>query len=521
MPEKLLGRTEPRVFTPPLRELTPETSLGFAVIEFAVDVLGLSLLPWEEWLFVHALELKPNGRFRFRLIVAIVARQNGKTMMSQVLASFFLWVLGVKLVLGTSLSLDQAEEVWEGVVQWAADNDELSDTIERVSRTNGSKSLTLEGFRRYKVSATSGVAEKKGGRGKSIDLLLLDELREHKTWKAWSSTTKATLARPNAQIWCISNAGEEDAIVLRTLRIRAHSKLGNPDGVCKASQYMPDDRSGVALASLGFFEWSAPPDADLWDRAAWAQANPSLGYGFMEEEALAVSAASDDEPVFRTECMCQWVTVQVTPPFPEGAWEAGRDEGSRVAKGGDIAFGLDVSGDRTTASIAVCGMRDDGLWHVELVTRRVGVDWAVRWFRKRAANGKETTLAIQGRGAPVSAYADDFDGIEGLRLVRCEGAMLGAWCGRFYDGVCAADDAGASDAVPIMHVPQGILDEAAATAQKKSLGDGAFMWNRNTSRSDCAPLAACTMAYGAIALGANNGGQRMRTAYASRGILTV
>jgi hypothetical protein len=38
-PASVKGRVEPRIFTPPLRELTPETSYGFAVIEFARDVL--------------------------------------------------------------------------------------------------------------------------------------------------------------------------------------------------------------------------------------------------------------------------------------------------------------------------------------------------------------------------------------------------------------------------------------------------------------------------------------------------
>ena len=35
---QLRGSTEPRVFTPPLRELTPETSLGFACIDFAREI---------------------------------------------------------------------------------------------------------------------------------------------------------------------------------------------------------------------------------------------------------------------------------------------------------------------------------------------------------------------------------------------------------------------------------------------------------------------------------------------------
>ena len=34
---KLFGDTVPRIFTPPLRELTPETSLGFEAIETAKE----------------------------------------------------------------------------------------------------------------------------------------------------------------------------------------------------------------------------------------------------------------------------------------------------------------------------------------------------------------------------------------------------------------------------------------------------------------------------------------------------
>ena len=76
------GSTQPRIFTPPLRELTPDTSLGFAAIEFATEVCNIELFPWQRWLLVHALELAPGvtvsnmhtrGRldplFRFRRVI--------------------------------------------------------------------------------------------------------------------------------------------------------------------------------------------------------------------------------------------------------------------------------------------------------------------------------------------------------------------------------------------------------------------------------------------------------------------
>src|SRR5688572_13501177 len=110
------GSTEPRVYTPPLRELTPETSLGFSVIEFADEVLDMTLLPWQRWLLVHMLELRPDGGLRFRTVCVLMARQNGKSTLSQIIALWFMYVYGVALVIGSAQDLDVAEEIWQGAV---------------------------------------------------------------------------------------------------------------------------------------------------------------------------------------------------------------------------------------------------------------------------------------------------------------------------------------------------------------------------------------------------------------------
>ena len=52
---KHYGRTEPRLWTKPLRELTPATSLGFEVIDYARQILHIELYPWQQWLLIHAL----------------------------------------------------------------------------------------------------------------------------------------------------------------------------------------------------------------------------------------------------------------------------------------------------------------------------------------------------------------------------------------------------------------------------------------------------------------------------------
>ena len=61
LPVRRQGSETPRVWTPPLRKLTPKTSAGFECIDFAESVLGIRLFPWQKWTLIHALELLPDG----------------------------------------------------------------------------------------------------------------------------------------------------------------------------------------------------------------------------------------------------------------------------------------------------------------------------------------------------------------------------------------------------------------------------------------------------------------------------
>ena len=184
----MMGKTVPRIYTPPLRELTEETSLGFACAEYAEEVLKKKLYPWQKWALIHALEiigeLGGEWKFRFRTVLFLISRQNGKTVLSEVIASFFLNVLCVDSVFGTSLSLDKAEEVWEAVVQDQETIPELAVDLHRVGRTNGSKKLVLTGLRQYKVGAPT----RRAGRGDSNDLVMLDEVREQRDWETWAAS---------------------------------------------------------------------------------------------------------------------------------------------------------------------------------------------------------------------------------------------------------------------------------------------------------------------------------------------
>ena len=129
-PEEVLGYTTPRLLTEPLVTgppgpcgcgcpLTPETSLGFQAVAFAEDVVGVALLPWQRYWLIHALELAAPGRFRYRTVLTLVGRQNGKTTLLKIVALWAMYMGHAQLVLGAAQSLDIARESWQGAVQLA------------------------------------------------------------------------------------------------------------------------------------------------------------------------------------------------------------------------------------------------------------------------------------------------------------------------------------------------------------------------------------------------------------------
>lgn len=487
------GKEEPRVYTPPLRELTLDTTLGFEAIAFAEQVLGINLIPWQRWLLIHALEIigdEDDWRFRFRNVQVLVGRQNGKTTIGAVLALFFLYCMRTGLVIGTAQDLEQAEDTWSMCVEMAQSNADLAEQVAHVWYTNGSKRLQLTGGRDYRVRAST----RKAGRGKSADLVLLDELREHQSWDAWSALSKTGIAKKNALLWCMSNAGDGTSVVLRHFRIRAHALLGDPDGIASLADSEPLDEDALEDTALGIFEWSAAPGADKHDTEAWAQANPSLGYT-IEERTIRAACADDPDDVFKTECLCQWVTAAISPPFPVGSWEDGIDPQSYIAPDSPLWWGVDISEDRSRAAIAVCGMRPDREWHVELVEYRSGVAWLQDWLAQRAPKYVKMRVALQSKGAPVSAFADILDAVDGVEIVPCQGPDVAGWCGRLWDSVAACS--GEQDAARLYHLPQPALDLAANIASTRPLGDGAWAWDRSKSLEDISPLVAATMAFGA------------------------
>ena len=490
--DKLYGSTEARIYTPPKRKLTPKTSLGFAMIEYATDVLKLKLYPWQEWALIHLFEIEGDievkWTFRFRILLSFVERPNGKTVLSKVIASFFLNVLEVKNVLGTSLTVDKSLEVLNDVIDLQETIPSLNEEIEKVIRANGGNKLILKGKRTYKIAALG----KKAGRGDSNDLVLLDELREHRNWESWGAPLASTNARPNAVIIAFSNAGDPGSVVLRQLRSQAIAEIKHDDD-------LKMDFGGADAQNLGLFEWSAEDDCDTKDPIQIAKANPLLGYCISLSTILAEEKTMPENQ-YRSECLCQTVESLLPAPFPKGSWQALLDPDSEIAPQSELFFGIDMSADRTTVSISVCGLREDGNYHIECVASRRGLDWAIDWFRVRALKAP-MKVAFQGRGAPICGLAEQICTLEGVIRMPIEGPDLTNGWTRFWDSIAAGEPVIEGEqergGIKTYHLDQPVLNVPAKTMQLKNMGNGLSLPDRSKSPDDISPLFAAAMAFAA------------------------
>lgn len=340
----VLGSTEPRLWTPPLVDLTPATSYGFDVVDFADTVLGTSLDPWEQWAVIHAGELLPDGRPRFRVLLILVARQNGKTLVAKVLALYWMFIDQVPMVLGTSTNRDYAKRVWRELCDQAQHNPLLAAELgpDPIRRAIGEEALTTAAGSTYKFAATN----RRAGRSLTVHRLLLDEVREHTSFDAWGAATNAMNAVPDGQVIAISNQGDDGAVVLDSLRLPALTYL----------------ETGVGDPRLGLFEWSSPAGADPTDLAALAMANPNLGRR-VDPDALvgagmrAKAAGGAELAAHRTEVMCQRVH-QLDPAIDPDAWGSAvsADPVDLAQHRDKVALCVDVSLDGLHASLVAAAL---------------------------------------------------------------------------------------------------------------------------------------------------------------------
>lgn len=449
---RLIGSAVPRLSTEPLRRLTPATSRGFEVIAFAKYVLRKPLLPWQENLVVRALEIDPDGSYRFRIIVCLVGRQNGKSHVARVITLWRLFTGDARLALGVAQDLDIARELWAGCLATVHDLPWLAEHLAAERHTNGQQEFSLANAGRYKIAA----ANRQAGRGLTVDHLNLDELREQRKWDAWAALSKTTMAVANALILAISNAGDDQSVVLNHLRDIA---LSGKD------------------PSVGLWEWSAPQGCDLDDPRAWTAANPGLGHT-VQAHAIRTAASTDPPAVFRTEVLCQRVE-QLDGAIDLAAWRACSDPGGADlgALRDRVCLCLDVSLDGQHITLAGAAVLDDGRVRVEMIAAWSSVAEARRDLRELAAR----LGARAGAWFPSGPAAELAPELRALGWRELKGAEVVEACMEF---------AGLVTGRGLLQDDDPLLTAHVGNAAKVRAGDGWRFTRRGAGHVDAVYAAA-------------------------------
>jgi hypothetical protein len=382
----------------------------------------------------------------------LVARQNGKSSVKRTISLWRLYMDGARYILGVAQDVALAREQWTLCQETIHECPDLEAEWGGVRNVNGDEKFWLTSKGKYLIRAMN----RKAGRGYPFDEVNIDELREQHDWKAWSAVSKTTMARPRAQLWAMSNAGDDESVVLNQLRDAA--RVGRDP-------------------SIGLFEWSAAEDCELDDPRGWAQANPGLGH-VIGEPAIRSALGTDTPEVFRTEVLCQKVD-HLDTAIDIGAWKACADpQGSLATKRDRIAACVDVAPDSAHVTLAAAAVTDDGRVRVQIIAAWRSTDEA-RFAISGVLDQLQPVQLAWYPSGPAAALAPLLRSRPGS--VELTGGKVGEACQGLADLALARR---------VVHPGDALLDSHVSGASKLHVGDGWRFVRRGAGHVDAAYAAA-------------------------------
>ena len=452
------GSQTPRIMSPSLNL----PSRGQEMIDFCKEI-GFPLLPWQELLAMESLKYKADGRWAHPLVGIMLPRQQGKSTFMALRILFGIYRLGEKMHLATAHKLTTSAEIFFKVGQMIEDSHILQDNFLKKYESKGSQEIRFKNGARYLIRAGNSAARGIAG----PDVIHIDELREFDTEDVWSSMRFTQMSNKNPQAYFYSNAGHTGSVLLLKFRERGLAAANGADD------------------SIGWFEWSAEPGAPIDDKEAWYQSNPSLGHTVHEDNIK--DSLSDREDIFRTEILCQFVSM-INPVISEAEWKKCKDDTYKLDKEKDTWMAIDLSPDRKHASL-VAGQRIDGdkfmvallqTWFnpVAIDDKQMANDVAP-WVRKFPVNyvaySKSTAGSVAARLAPA-----------GIPVYEINAQDYQQSCDEFVSAVSSAR---------IVHEGQEELDKQVLSAVKLQRGDGGWVMGRKASGIICGAVGAAMVTH--------------------------
>lgn len=396
----VFGLTEPRIFTPALRDLDdPDASWGHDFITFC-DRLDMPLDPWQRWLAIHLGEFLLDGSPRYRKAIVLVARQNGKTLFARLLILFWMFVDRVPEIMATSTDRGAAKRFWLKTMRLAEQTPMLRrDLAGRHAYLQiGEEDFWNTHGSHYRFAAPT----RRAGRGDTLDRALLDEFREHLTRDTWGAVLPAMSTVADALVLCISNEGDADSVVLHEEYDAAEKYVLTGEG----------DPSAFLAA------WSTPSGAAPDDVDALRQANPGLGYhgprldALLAEGMSAMAAGGDTLQRHLIEVLCQRVDLLNAAIRLEDWNSCGilrADALDLAPHRRSVALCFDVAQDSSHATLTAAATLD-GITHLEVVAAWDGMDCRKRIRRDLPGIVERIRprKLVWFPGGPAAAVADEW-----------------------------------------------------------------------------------------------------------------
>lgn len=323
--QQLFGQPKPRLAPP-----TPARSdlKGFRAV--AAD-LGIDLMPWQETAARYLEAQAPGRRHLYGEVAIVVARQNGKT--TELIPLIVKRLRAGRRIMHTAQNRELPREVFAEVADILGTDDTLfprrGGRVVMPRFANGQEEIRLANGGHYRIVAPT----RGGARGAPNDDVIVDEVRELDSFEFIGAAKPTLTASKDPQIIYLSNAGDDDSIVLTSIRDRAGQ----------------DPR-------LAYLEWSAAPERTSDDVAGWLEANPATGHiptmlGYLSDEYRSNKLAGTLS-IFETEHLCRSVATLRAALVGAAAWNAGEVASLSERHRPVMAVSMDPGGRRASAAIA-------------------------------------------------------------------------------------------------------------------------------------------------------------------------
>ena len=449
---QVFGHEVPRIHTP----LNDLPSRGYELIDFADQIIEGGFMPWQKWLAVQSLKLKPDGRYFHPITVATVARQNGKStyMLARIAMGLFHW--DESLQVGSAHRLVTSLEQFRSLVAIIEAHDNLAKQVKRIRWQHGAEEIETLSGNRFVIKAGGSAA-----RGLSKpEVVHLDELREMKDLDSFAALRYTLMAAKNPQVNCFSNAGDSHSVVLNLLKERGMAA------------------SAGAVDDIGYFEWSSPTEVLSIENAAYA--NPGLGITIHPDNIKAVF--NDPIEVVMTEVLCRWVQT-ISSVVGSAEWNDCLDEEIDLDPEKLTWMAIDCSPDRKFAAMVGAQKLGDEKFIVKLLhtwensvqldDREIAND-AAKYCREYPIEhllySRRTSGAVAARMQPAGIPILDMDGD--------------------YPQSCD-EMLGAINSGRLKHRGQSELTTQMLSAVQLRRGDGGWVLGRRASQS-AIPAAVAT-----------------------------